>query len=81
MAEESKTARVDLSQLAWIPDVDLDGSLMKEVEITIRGESEKRLAYIGNGEHPNVYTKDGNIIGKLNYEGSGIYLAYDFSRK
>ena len=80
MAEESKTARVDLSQLAWIPDVDLDGSLMKEVEITL-GETQKIFAYIGNGEHPNVYTKDGNIIGKLNYNGSGIYLAYDFSKK
>ena len=32
---------------------------MKEVEITIE-ETQKILAYI-NGEHPNVYTKDGNI--------------------
>tara|TARA_B100001989_G_C24396555_1_gene391986 strand:- start:461 stop:709 length:249 start_codon:yes stop_codon:yes gene_type:complete len=80
MVEEEKT--VDSSYLAFIPDCDLKGEPLKEIELEILGHK-KIIAYLGSSEkQPNIYTKEGNIIGRLVMMPDGtkeIQLSNNFS--
>ena len=78
MAIESKVGEknIEKSLSTWIPDEDLNGSLLREIKIKIDGRI--NTAYLGNGIKPNVYTSEGNILGFLNSDKTKIYLANNF---